>query len=1019
LIAAKILFLKLTMSLNKFSLCIFAALFAFTLTACTTQAQPMPDTPLVRIGKAATAPVIDGSLDDAAWKEGVVAADFALSGSDTPAREATQVRFAYDAANLYVAWRCEESLLVVAQQRMHEVKANAKKPDDDVLSDDSVLLFVQPGGSGAMYEFDVNSIGTLFDARSEKSDLWGARDASWNSGAKAAGAQEDGYWTAELAIPWSALGLNAPPAGGDSWPLGLARHAAGRGESSAWNQSAEAALHKMKNFGALVFGDRVPAVEAQSLPEFEAGRSNFKVRAVPEVKVDVELTGDKKATPFSGGRAAARKDEIAVALTATEPQVLFQWSAKAGDEILYRSPQLQLSAQSTLAHLIISTAQPWKLFLNGALADEGESAQNQDVAFPLADGINDIVVQAQSGQAQLQLSPPGDLPTENVTWRTHAVEPGVLPATDRRSWKLAPQQDGTIGDGGAPALLQHTLLWKATHIYPVSTPAFYIAQGAAQQITFLAEGVPGLRFDDWQMQLAVPPEFEILGSSGFYGNNIKGKPKFTIQRTGDTLIGGEKMALYRISADHPIIHKAKEQTVLVSFEVLARLPQTAKLDTAKQWNFHYWTRANKGAVSEAPQTIAVRALPPLAGKQPKTFIWEFWVGATHVYDDPKLLDEILKTSQQAGFTKYQGASNKEYNDNVRRFNMKPFLLINFKDGRTFDITKPYLKAHPDEALVDKTGARSDVYMCTTQLLGKNWPLFEKSIQDITQTSGAAAIEYDYEFPPFNPPHACFDERCLSEFRRFAKIEGGVELTPAIVQREYSAQWVDFMAHRTALLLKKMQQAVHQADPGVRFTVYSGYYNAEENTTKTRYGIDWNLVGEMQAVDEAGMGYGRPVPAITDSIRALRGIPVKFGELLTPYDKRSRQPVAPLLQAVLLRRALDATGGVLIYARPSMDGRSWQAVADVSRLTADHEAVFLHKTLQEFPGQDAASVQIAKGANEVLLCVMNLSASSEKTFSFTVPATLGAGREYYGGAKIEGGQKLQLKLAPGQAQVFVF
>jgi hypothetical protein len=383
------------------------------------------------------------------------------------------------------------------------------------------------------------------------------------------------------------------------------------------------------------------------------------------------------------------------------------------------------------------------------------------------------------------------------------------------------------------------------------------------------------------------------------------------------------------------------------------------------------------------------------------------------------VDDILETSRQAGFNKYVSSSTPDFNDKVRTFGMEPLVLISFKDGDLTDIVKPFLAQHPQDALMDKDGKPSDQYVCTTEVLGKDWPMFEKWIEDYTRNSHASIIEYDYEYPPFNPPHACFDARCLAEFRAFAKIDAGMELTSTIVQKNYSKQWVDFMAYRTAILLKKMKDAVHAANPKVLFAAYSGYYDAKDNTTKTRYGIDWNLIGQMQSVDEAGMGYGRPTPGITDSIKALRGIPVELGELLVPYDQHSRVPVAPLTIATLLRRALDSTGGVLVYARASMDGRSWTAVADVSRLTADYEDVFLNKTLMDIPGQDAASVQIAKGAGKTLLCVMNFSRSKESTFDIAIPNNLGNGKEYYSGEIVKGGQKLQLKLAPGEAKVFVF
>jgi len=991
-------------------------LCALNLLSSCAQSQPTA-TPLVRIGKISVAPIIDGKLDDAAWKQSIVVGDFSITGSKTLAAQSTQVRFVYDNQNLYASWRCEESLLIVAQQRMHEVKTNAKKLDDDVLSDDSVVLFLQPGDNAKMREFDINSIGTLFDAQSDKNDLWKTRDASWNSNAKVAAIQQDGYWTAEIAIPWKAFGLNAAPANGGLWALGLARHAAGRGESSSWNQNDSAAIHLMHNWGELVFDHQVPAIIPQPLPAFEAGKSTFSVQTSVPSEIGVDLTSDNKTRHFS----AQGEKEVSVPLASTEPKVLLQWSALAGQKYFYRSPQLTISAQSSMAHLTISTAQAWKLYINGDQINAGNSAENQDVAFPLADGVNDIVVEAQSGQAKLQLQPPGFAPQEKVAWRAHEVDAKVLLMQDRRAWKLAPDQNGMIGTAGAPAYLQHTLLYKSTLDYPVASPALYIAQGTAQPITFLANGVKGIRFDTWQMSIAVPPEYEVLGSSGFYGDLIKNKPRFNAGKIGNIVIDGKTMTLYHVVADHPIIHNPQPNKTLISLEVLFRLPETAKLNTSQKFMFYYWTSANSNAVSEAPHAIAVRALPPLNGKQPKKFVWELWTSQARLpqFDNEAILPTILKTAQEAGFNKYQSANDKQFNEQVKTYGMKPFTLIEFKDSRTIALNQEDFKSHPEDALVDKDGKTSKRYMCTTQLLGPRWPLFEKSIEDVVKKSGASAIEYDYEYPPFNPPHACFCDRCLTAFRAFSNINVSTKLTPAIVQKEYKDQWIDFMAYRTATLLKKVKAAVHQADPKVLFTVYSGYYNAENNTTKSRYGIDWSLVGEMQSVDQAGMGYGRPVPGVADSVKALKGIPVKFGELLVPYDVYSRQPVAPLQKSTLLRRALDATAGVLIYTRHSMDGRSWQAVADVTGLTADYENVFLNKTLQTIPGQDATSVQLVKGAGKTLLCVMNFSHSKESTFTVPMPAGLGAGKEYYSGETVQDGQTVQVKLAPGDARVFVF
>jgi hypothetical protein len=675
-----------------------------------------------------------------------------------------------------------------------------------------------------------------------------------------------------------------------------------------------------------------------------------------------------------------------------------------------------LSAQSTLARLKISTSQAWKLFVNQTLIRAGDAARDLEVAFPLARGTNEIVVEAQSGAAQLDLTPPGFVPSEPIAWLTSLLASDAKPV-----WKTAPQQNGVVGMPGAPVRLRHTLLWNATPYYPMTDPAFYIAEGTAQQMTFLAEGVPGQRLDDWRLLLAVPPEFEVIGATGFYGKlslpYLAGKPTFQASPIGETTIAGQKMKLYQVVADKPIIHKSNAQDALIKLEVFFRLAPEAKHDPSREWRFYFWSRGNGNTVSEAPRALAVRTAPLVRGKQAKKLAWEFWTSYVNAIDDRELLHAILATSRQAGFNKFEASGWKDFNDIVRGYGMKAWQGISLKDSRFANKITPYLAAHPDEKLVDKTGKQVDNYMCTTKLLGENWPMVGEIIQTFVRDAALDAVDYDYELSPFNPPHACFCERCLKEFRRFSQLDNNLELTPSLVQEKYSSQWINFMAWRAALILGKMKGAVHAGNPNAKLTSYSGYYDAKENSTKSHYGIDWNIVGQMQAVDEIGVGYGRPVPTIAETIAALRGIPVKFGELLTPYDVRSMHPVAPLRHATLLRRALDATGGVLIYERPALDGRSWYALGETTRLVADFEELFIAHRLESIPGQAAASVQILKGDNCSLVCVMNES-SKPADFRFRLPAALGGGREYYSGLAVAAGEEVQLTLEGGAAAVYV-
>ncbi len=91
--------------------------------------------------------------------------------------------------------------------------------------DEGVLVRVAIPG-GARYDLGVNSRGTLYDAR--------GGDATWNGAWIAVVAPAAGGWDATLRIPWSDLGLDAPPAPGVVWRFNLVRTDGDRRETSEW-----------------------------------------------------------------------------------------------------------------------------------------------------------------------------------------------------------------------------------------------------------------------------------------------------------------------------------------------------------------------------------------------------------------------------------------------------------------------------------------------------------------------------------------------------------------------------------------------------------------------------------------------------------------------------------------------------------------------------------------------------------------------------------------------------------------
>ena len=143
----------------------------------------------------------------------------------------------------------------------------------------------------------------------------------------------------------------------------------------------------------------------------------------------------------------------------------------------------------------------------------------------------------------------------------------------------------------------------------------------------------------------------------------------------------------------------------------------------------------------------------------------------------------------------------------------------------------------------------------------------------------------------------------------------------------------------------------------------------------------------------------------------------FGALITPYDTQETIPPVPLTKARLLRRALDSTGGVLIYARLPMDGRSWYAVAETTRLVATYEDLFAAGERTPLSGCDEARVQVLGDGKTTLVCAMN-GGSGGVDLRLPLPIEAGGGREFYSERSVAAGQTVSCTLPAGEAEVFV-
>jgi hypothetical protein len=154
-----------------------------------------------------------------------------------------------------------DALCVRFDGRDEGVVATHTRRDAPLWEEDVFEVFLAPGHETPRlyFEFEVNPLGTLFDARVASPDLRRATmraDASWECrGFAARITRGAGRWSASLTIPLAELCSGAPPS---SWRANFYRIDRGaRDEFSAWSPTFAdpADFHVPERFGILRLAD--------------------------------------------------------------------------------------------------------------------------------------------------------------------------------------------------------------------------------------------------------------------------------------------------------------------------------------------------------------------------------------------------------------------------------------------------------------------------------------------------------------------------------------------------------------------------------------------------------------------------------------------------------------------------------------------------------------------------------------------------------------------------------------------
>lgn len=267
------------------------------------QAVTNPDNPpkQVRAVRVDAPPVIDGFLNDEAWRQAHVITDFHQTrpGDGAAPSELTEVYVVYDDNALYIAARMYDS-------EPDLIAAPVIRHGQGMPSDDRLVIILDPFNSRrAGYRFETNLNAARHDALYTSVTSF---SIDWNTIWDVAARVEDNAWVAEVEIPFKSIPFDPAI---DTWGFNFGRAIRRRGEEIAWvsqnrtyNPSISGQLTGMQGLSAGAGLDIVPSMSvsrrrhhdpSSSSTEWEPSLDAF-YRLTPSLNAAVTINTDFSAT---------------------------------------------------------------------------------------------------------------------------------------------------------------------------------------------------------------------------------------------------------------------------------------------------------------------------------------------------------------------------------------------------------------------------------------------------------------------------------------------------------------------------------------------------------------------------------------------------------------------------------------------------------------------------------------------------------------------------------------------------
>ena len=886
-------------------------------------------------------PVIDGKLDDDAWKNSIALTNFQINCTSQSAKEQTTVRLLWDDENLYVSFHCMEQALRPLNNRIGDFIRNYKGHDasNQISKDDTVeFLLFNPGTPGKVYDIIVSASGAFNDSLDTIMDqeFWSKRDFKWESDAKTAvlmdATDKTGYWNVEIALPWSKMG--GKPSGNAGWKMVATRSEKAFKEKSSY-QLVSTGVHAIDALGDIAFVNSVPGIEVEKMPEYVPGGNNLTVSLRTEAPLALFTKVKYSQDTFNSETFASKSDaKIKHDFNLSKSGHFdFCWGIRGSADMqeYYRSPTYSMDVVTTFLTASLDKA---VLKLNGTPV-KGKAM--------LCSGLNTLVLEANEDAKVAITAADYKLPFPT-------------------GWLREPQS----GKYTLKLFLDRTEVWPNWRHKGIS-----IIKGGLQQILLVPNGFPDCILKDYTLYLDLPEGISFVGASGYYRNY-----KLECSEIGTVKYGKKTLRRHALR----VIKDISARKNIPGHELIAAVVSVSPDFPDKETVFYFHAGSAEKGIAELPSKVNVHIMPSIKGKQPilplGMRMCSGWLGSM---EDKRLVKAILRYFAEMGINESRTVPEE---GQVPEIGKREY--FNFRTWN-FDIT-PYMAKHPEQMRINEKGKTVSGQICSSAYLEA--PQFRdflaKGLKPWHEKRYRPGhVNWDYEANVFDSDLACYCPTCLKKFADEENVQEK-DLTPAVIKAKYRKQWMHYMVKKMADISGLHQKLIHEELPGVIYSVYSAYQSEKALET---YGIDWNmLAGKM---DLAMVGYGRKEDELFATRAAVKNTPLALGVICYPHDFAVRTAPDFIGKARLLRRAVDATAGVLIYNYPTLDGRSFEAIAAVSNIMAQYQDFFISNIraneLLTVRGYVSSEYEVlGNGKGDYLIAIMNPSKNPRQfkaTFKF--------------------------------------